>query len=358
MQFAEVIFWTALAIISYVYFGYPLLLLAWTKFGRRPVQKRPYEPTVALVIVMHNESANVHAKLQNCLSLDYPQEKLQIIVSLDAPNDNTEALVREYCDSGVAVICSHTRRGKAAAINRGMTIAKGEVVVFADARQRFERNAIRELVANFADPSVGAVSGELILLDNDGREAANAVGLYWRYEKAIRSMESEIHSVPGASGAIYAIRRSLFEPLAPSTFLDDVMIPMRIVLKGKRAIFDPQARAYDRVIDVPALEYERKIRTLTGNYELLVQMQELLLPWRNPIFLQLLSHKVGRLVVPHCMGALFAANLFLLHGFYFLFFAGQLAWYGLACAGWLLSPRSSGHPAAAPMPFEQPGRHL
>ena len=352
---AQVVFWSALTCIVYVYFGYPLLLMVWRKLGRRPVQKHPYEPTVSLLIVMHNESANVRAKLDNCLDLDYAKKKLQVIVSLDAPTDDTEALVREYADAGVTVAYSQTRRGKAAAINNGMMIARGQIVVFADARQRFESNAIRELVANFADPSVGAVSGELILLDADGREAANAVGLYWRYEKAIRAMESEIHSVPGATGAIYAIRRDLFEPLPPNTVLDDVMIPMRIVLRGKRAVFDPKAWAYDRVTETPEIEYEKKLRTLTGNYELFAQMPRLLLPWRNPIFVQLVSHKAGRLIVPYCLGALLGANLFLLHGFYVLFFAGQLAWYALAFAGWLLASRGQ---APARMAAKEFGRQV
>jgi cellulose synthase/poly-beta-1,6-N-acetylglucosamine synthase-like glycosyltransferase len=345
---AEAIFWAALACIVYVYVGYPLLLVAWRKLARRPVSKRAYEPSVSLVIVMHNESSHVRAKMRNCFDLDYPARKLQIIVSLDAPTDGTAALVREYEPRGVEVVRSLVRLGKAAAINKGLEIARGEIVVFADARQAFERIALRELAANFADDSVGVVSGELVLLDSDGREAANAVGAYWRYEKIIRAMESEIHSVPGASGAIYAIRRRFFEPLPEKTLLDDVVIPMRIVLHGKRAVFDPKARAYDLVTPTPELEYAKKLRTLTGNYELLAEMPDLLIPWRNPIFVQLISHKAGRLFAPYCMGALFVANLFLLNGFYLLFFVGQAAWYGLACAGWLASRTGIGEPPPHP----------
>jgi cellulose synthase/poly-beta-1,6-N-acetylglucosamine synthase-like glycosyltransferase len=355
---ALAIFWIALTCILYVYFGYPIVLLVWSKFGRRPVRKQRWEPPVSLLVVMHNESQNVRGKIENCLELDYPKDKLQIIASLDAPTDDTEALAREYCDAGVEVTCSSVRRGKAAALNNGMKVARGQIVVFADARQRFARNAIRELVSNFADPSVGAVSGELMLMDEQGREASNAVGLYWRYEKALRSMESEIHSVPGASGAIYAIRRELFQPLPVNTFLDDVMIPMRIVLRGKRAVFDSKARAYDCVTQTPGQEYEKKIRTLTGNYELFAEMPQLLVPWRNPIFVQMLSHKAGRLIVPHCLGAMFAANLFLLHGFYLLLFAGQLAWYGLAGLGWLLSERRSQMQPAPAISLQESRRHI
>lgn len=332
---AEAIFWAALAGIAYVYAGYPLLLLAWRKWGRRTVCKRRQEPSVSLVIVMRNERRNVQAKMQNCFDLDYPAGKLQVIVSLDAPTDGTEALVRDYAGKRVEVVSSLAHRGKAEALNSGVAAATGEIVVFADARQRFEKGAVRELAANFADAAVGAVSGELVLLDDRGKESSDAAGLYWRYEKRLRAMESDIHSVPGATGAIYAIRRELFAPLKAGTILDDVVIPMRIALEGKRVIFDPAARAYEVASGSAKSEYRRKTRTLAGNYQLFAQMPELLAPWRNPIFVQLASHKLGRLLVPYCLVALFISNLFLPHGFYLAVLVGQVLWYALAAAGWL-----------------------
>lgn len=342
---AEVIFWTALAGIAYVYAGYPLLLLAWRKWGRRPVRKRRQEPSVSLVIAMRNERKNVQPKMQNCFELDYPPGKLQVIVSLDGPTDGTEALVGDYAARGVEVTCSAVHRGKAEALNSGVAMATGEVLVFADARQQFEKGAVRELVANFADASVGAVSGELVLLDEQGQEASHAAGAYWRYEKKLRAMESDIHSVPGATGAIYAIRRELFRPLPAGTILDDVVIPMRIVLAGKRVIFDPAARAYEVANESTKSEYGRKTRTLAGNYQLFAHMPELLTPWRNPIFVQVVSHKLGRLLVPYCLAALVLSNLFLLHGFYLMVLVGQVLWYALAAGGWLVASREAEGPA-------------
>ena len=336
---ALTVFWLSLGIVVYVYVGYPVLLVLWRRLGARPVRKAPIEPTVTLVIAMHNESRNVAQKMQNCFELNYPAGKLQIIVSLDAPTDGTDSLVREYAAQGVEVLSTTIRRGKASAVNRAVAFAKGEIIVFADARQRFHPNAIRELVANFADDSVGAVSGQLVLLDADGCEASNTLGMYWRYEKKLRAMESEIHSVPGTTGAIYALRRELFAPIPPRTVLDDVQIPMRAVLKGKRVLFEPAAIAYDEVARDANIEYDKKRRTLMGNYELLVEMPELLLPWRNPIFLQLVSHKVGRLLVPYCLIALFLSNMYMLHGYYLAIFACQLMWYVLAFTGWLISNR-------------------
>ena len=336
---AKIIFWTAFAGIVYVYVGYPLLLMLWRGMVRRPIHKQYRELSVSLVIAMHNERKNVKAKIQNCFELDYPADKLQVIVSLDAPTDGTDDLLQDYTDRGVDVVYCPVRRGKAEALNSGLAIARGEIVMFADAEQRLEKSAVRELVANFADESVGAVSGALVLLDADAREATDGVGLYWRYEKRLRSLESEIHSVPGATGAIYAIRRKLFVPLPPGTILDDVVVPMRIVLGGKRAIFDPAARAYGAVTASPDSEYEKKRRTLTGNYQLFTEMPELLVPWQNPIFLQLVSHKVGRLIVPYCLAALFVSNLFLLDGLYRVALFLQVGWYVMACVGWRVSHR-------------------
>jgi cellulose synthase/poly-beta-1,6-N-acetylglucosamine synthase-like glycosyltransferase len=336
---AETLFWTAFACIVYVYIGYPLMLAIWRRLFRRPVHKQYRELSVSLVIAMHNESKNVQNKIQNCLELDYPADKLQIIVSLDAPTDGTDALLRGYADQRVEVVYCPVRRGKAEALNSGLAIAKGEIVMFADTEQRLEKPALRELVANFADESVGAVSGALVLLDASAEEATDGVGLYWRYEKKLRAMESDIHSVPGATGAIYAIRRKLFVPLSPGTILDDVVIPMRIVLGGKRAIFDPAARAYGTVTQSPDGEYEKKKRTLTGNYQLFVEMPELLVPWQNPIFVQMVSHKLGRLIVPYCLAVLFISNLFLLDGLYRIVMVLQVLWYVMACVGWWMAHR-------------------
>lgn len=338
---AAAIFWIALAGVAYVYIGYPLILMAWRRIACRPVHKRPYEPTVSLVIAMHNEAGNVLSKMRNCQELNYPADKLQVIVSLDAPMDSTYELLRDWTSQGLEVVFSPIRKGKAAAVNSGVAAAKGEIVVFGDAAQRLESNAIRELAANFADASVGAVSGALILLDEYGRESNQGAGAYWRYEKGLRAMESDIHSVPGATGAIYAVRRSLFEPLPADTLLDDVVAPLRIVLGGHRSILDPSARAYDTAGENADCEYRRKRRTLTGNYQLLAEMPELLAPWRNPIFVQFVSHKVGRLLVPYCLAALFVSNLFLLHGIYLAALTGQILFYCMAAAGRLFSFRAT-----------------
>jgi cellulose synthase/poly-beta-1,6-N-acetylglucosamine synthase-like glycosyltransferase len=232
--------------------------------------------------------------------------------------------------------------GKAEALNRAVAKATGKILVFADARQLLDRAAVRELVSNFGDLSIGAVTGELMLVDESGKETGDAVGLYWRYEKELRSMESDIHSTMGATGALYAIRRELYRPIPSHTILDDVAIPMNAVLDGKRVVFDRAALAYDYVDYVassPTTEFRRKVRTLTGNFQLLKQMPDLIVPWRNPVFIQFVSHKVGRLLVPYFLIMLFASNLFLEGTAYRAILALQCAWYLLACTGAVLVSR-------------------
>lgn len=339
LNLAKLVFWTSFGFVFYVYAGYPLLLAAWRRAARRPVRKGEWEPRVSIVIAAHNEREVIENKIANCLELDYPRNRLQIIVALDAPTDGTENVVWKYAGRMIDCLYYSPHRGKAAALNQAVAMAEGEILLFADARQRLDRRAVRELVANLRDPSVGAVSGKLILLDEQGREAGDGVGLYWRYEKRLRAMESDVHSMLGATGAIYAIRRELFRPLPEDTILDDVAVPMRIVLAGKRAVFEPAARAYDRVAASPAGEYGRKVRTLMGNYQLLTQFPALLLPWRNPVFWQFASHKVGRLLVPYFLVALFISNIFLRHGIYLFFFACQSGFYLLAFLGHFASNR-------------------
>jgi len=335
------VFWLSFAFVAYVYFGYPVVLMLWRRIAARPVKKEYWEPAVTLVIAAHNERQRIEAKLKNCFALDYPKGKLQILVSLDGPTDGTEYIAHRYVKRGITVLHCRQHRGKAAAINRAMRVARGAVIVFVDARQRLERNAVRELVANFQDPSVGAVSGELIFTGPaaSGSDASSeSIGLYWRYEKGLRHLESDIHSAMGASGALYAIRRELVPTLPEDTILDDVVIPMNAVLIGMRVVFDSAARVYDQLTSCAEEEFARKVRTLMGNYQLISRTPSLLLPWRNPVFVQFISHKVGRLIAPYLLVALFLSNLFLWDEWYYkITMLLQVCWYSLAIAGTLIS---------------------
>jgi poly-beta-1,6-N-acetyl-D-glucosamine synthase len=337
----ELVFWASVAFVLYVYFGYPLIITLWKRIAGKPVHKASYEPMVTLVVVAYNEKANIRKKIENCLSLDYPSDRLEIMVSLDGPTDGTEVLMFKLACQGVQLLYSPKHKGKATAINNAAEKARGEILVFVDARQTLDQHAIRELVANFADPTIGAASGELILVDAQNREASDGVGLYWRYEKFIRARESAVHSVMGVTGAIHAIRKTLFRPLSEGTILDDVAIPMSVVLAGGRVIFDSSARAFDQVASHPEMEYRRKVRTLAGNFQLLAIMPRLLLPWRNPVFFQFYSHKIARLFVPYGLLLMYVSNIFLLRKPYGAFLVLQTIWYALALLGYFTCIQSS-----------------
>jgi biofilm PGA synthesis N-glycosyltransferase PgaC len=301
-------FWVSAAVIAYVYAGYPALLWLWARVHARPLAPaapRQHRPAVSIVVAARNEGERLAARLDNLLQLDYPSARRQIIVVSDGSTDNTLAVLDRYL-SAVDVI-DVPAGGKALALNAGVRRAKHDVLVFADARQMFAADALIELTAPLRDPRIGAVTGELVL---EGESTiADGVGLYWRYEKQIRRHESAVGSMLGATGAIYAMRRSLWRPLPADTILDDVLAPMRAVLAGYRVVFNNRARAFDRPAPDAQAEARRKVRTLAGNYQILWLEPRLLLPWRNPVWLQYVSHKLGRLLVPYALLVLMAASM-------------------------------------------------
>jgi cellulose synthase/poly-beta-1,6-N-acetylglucosamine synthase-like glycosyltransferase len=224
-------------------------------------------------------------------------------------------------------------QGKAAGLNNAIQIAKGEILLFTDARQQIEPAALRMLVENFSDPTVGAASGELMLGDPSVGETGKGMGLYWRIEKKIRELESAASSVAGATGAIYCARRSLVvsAPLPEGTILDDLLLPMQVVRQGSRVIFDSRARAWDSPDLGDGREFSRKVRTLSGNYQLL-QMAPWLLTSEDPIRFEFISHKLSRLAVPFALLALLIASIFLAEPFYRIALGLQLAFYALSVA--------------------------
>jgi cellulose synthase/poly-beta-1,6-N-acetylglucosamine synthase-like glycosyltransferase len=335
------LFWLAAGVVFYSYLGYPALIYVAARLRPAPpAREDDATPTVTVVIAARNEEACLEEKLRSVLALDYPRDRLEILVGSDGSTDRTEAIAGAFAEDGVRLLALQGPRGKAAVLNDAVALARGEILVMTDARQTLADDAVRRLVSCFADPKVGAVSGELHLVSSP-ELPARGVGLYWRYEKAVRQAESRFDSTVGVTGAIYALRRALFKPLDPRTILDDVAVPMEIVMGGYRVLFAPKASAFDRIESDPEREYRRKVRTLAGNYQLLALRPALLDPFRNRLFWQLVSHKLSRLAVPWCLVLLLltSAPLSGMHSFYATAFAAQLALYGLALAGWLNARR-------------------
>ena len=337
------VFWAAVVVIAYAYAGYPIWLWMRAQLRPRPARRGPVQPMISVVMVVRNEEAVLRNKLRNLLELEYPAERCQIVVVSDGSTDGTEFILREQArNPRVHVVFNQLACGKACGLNDGMQLATGDVILFTDARQKIERDAVRLMMESFADAEVGAVSGELMLGDPEVGETGQGMGLYWRIEKRVRELESASGSVVGATGAIYAARRELVAEVPADTILDDVFIPMNVARKGFRVLFDPRAKAWDSASLGTDREFRRKVRTLTGNYQLL-QLAPWLLSGRNPIRFEFVSHKLMRLMVPFALIALLVAPWFLTGPFYEAAFFAQVAFYGLSILGgtkWKLGPVS------------------
>jgi poly-beta-1,6-N-acetyl-D-glucosamine synthase len=330
----KLLFWSSLSLIFFAYAGYPICLYLRARFWARPVRRGSVLPTVTILIAVHDEEIYLPAKLQNLTQLDYPEDRLQIVVVSDGSSDATNKILAAWQNPALSTVILPEQGGKATALNHGLAAAHGEVIAFTDARQTIASGALRSLVANFADPAVGCVSGELII-GQAGAAAAQGVGLYWRMEKKIRHWEGLFGSTVGATGALYAVRKNLISPLPPGTILDDVYIPLQVVRQGLRVVFEPGALAFDPLTPDPKQEFRRKLRTLTGNYQLL-QLTPWILTQSNPLRLQFICHKLLRLLVPFALVGMFVSTLWLRNDIYELALLLQIVFYALA--GLRLSP--------------------
>ncbi len=305
----KLIFWLSVFLVLYAYFLYPLWLFLRSRIRPRSVHREPILPTISIIIAARNEEVRLQEKLNDLRDLDYPAELIETLVVSDGSTDGTNDILLNQTDPRVRSILLPAHFGKAEALNRAIPTVEGEIVVFMDARQRIAGDSVRTLVESFADPAVGCVSGALIL--EGGEETApRGVGSYWEMEKAIRYWESTGGSVVGATGALYAVRRSLLRGLPAQLILDDVLIPMTVARSGARVIFEPRALAWDNLSSSPTQEFHRKVRTLFGNYQIL-RLAPWLLTAANPLRFEFVSHKLSRLAVPFALFGIILASIFL-----------------------------------------------
>lgn len=307
-------FLIAVAITGYILIGYPLLLRFLTWPEQPKVRKDPeYRTTVSVILAVYNGAAFLRSKLDSILSLEYPRELLQILVVSDGSTDASEAIVREYSHRGVElVVCPHA--GKAASLNAAFPLARGEILFLTDVRQILNADVVRQLVANFADPTVGAVSGEMRLFAGDSGEQED-MGLYWRYELWARQRHSRIDSLFNTTGCVYALRRQFSTPPLPAdTLSDDAVLPLRAFFAGQRVIFDPSAIAFDYPA-VAGTEFRRRWRNLAGLWQVHARTRGLFSS-ANRMRLHFLSHKFARLVLPWSLLATFGFTLLLPAGWF------------------------------------------
>jgi cellulose synthase/poly-beta-1,6-N-acetylglucosamine synthase-like glycosyltransferase len=294
-----------IVLVCYILFGYPLVLAAWRGKKAPPVAKDlTHQPGVSVILAIYNGGAFVRAKLDSILAMDYPHDRLQVLVVSDGSTDDTEAIVRGYASQGVQLIVA-PHAGKAPAVNQALARATNEILFFTDVRQPLDPMALKHLAANFADPTVGGVTGELRLTKPGSGEQAD-MDMYWRYEVWARTVHSAIDSIFASTGCIYAMRRSLAAPIPPDTLSDDAILPLRAFLQGYRVVFDPLAIA----TDYPAVsntEFRRRSRNLAGLWQVWVRLP--LFGSRDRMRFHFISHKFSRLALPWVILLVLAASV-------------------------------------------------
>lgn len=334
---AQLIFWLAVAAIVYTYVGYSLFILLLAKLINRPVLRREgHEPTVTFLITAYNEEKNIGRKLENVLSLNYPRDKMDILVASDGSTDRTEEIVGTFARQGVRVLRVEGRVGKTATQNRAVEHARGEVIIFSDATTDYDRNAIRKIVRNYADPAVGAVSGRYEYFNPTGAPIGTGNILFWKYENLIKRSQTRIKTITGCCGCIYSVRRRLYEPLPPD-IISDLVEPLKILEKGYRIVFEPEAVAHEETTERAREEFRMRIRVISRGMYGLLYMKQLFNPLHHGfVSFQLISHKLLRWLVPLSMVLMFTANLALLgRPFYTATFIAQAAFYAMALTGWI-----------------------
>jgi cellulose synthase/poly-beta-1,6-N-acetylglucosamine synthase-like glycosyltransferase len=339
---AGMVVWGAALIVGYVYIGYPLALWIVAQFRDHEVRRGDITPTATLLISVFNEESSIRKKLENSLALSYPKGRLEIVVVSDASTDGTDSIVESFADKGIRLLKLPRRQGKTSCLNAAVKSVGGEIIVFSDANILYQPDAVTRLVRNFADPEVGCVSGDSRYVNFGSSAAHSQENSYWNYERFIRTMESRLGSTVGGDGAIFAIRKELYRPLAPEA-INDLVIPLQIVARGFRAVFEPEAVGFEPSGGNFRVEFRRKRRIVNRSWHGVMNLPEVLDPRRVGLFAwQVWSHKVLRwlmlpLVSAAAAGCFFASSSGLLYKAGFWGFVFSLA---LAAIGALLPDRA------------------
>jgi len=333
-------FWVALVGIAYPYVGYAAVIWLIAKFRQDPYLMSDHLPTVTVLVAAYNEEDVIARKILNSLALDYPKDKLEILVVTDGCTDETDAVIRRYEDQGVRLLSRSQRQGKVNALNAAIPLAQGEIVVCSDANAFFDPQNLKLLVRHFGDPRVALVAGEKRIRE-DGKAVSAGEGLYWRYESFLKRLDSSVSSALGATGEIFAIRRERFEPLPPDAVIEDFVLSMRYVMQGMRVVYEPAAISWEDASPSFREEFKRKVRIIAGGWQSVIWLRQLLSPRYGLVAFQYLSHRVLRwMVVPFLLPLAFLANVMLAGDpFYALLLAVQVLLYGAAVIGYHLQQR-------------------
>jgi cellulose synthase/poly-beta-1,6-N-acetylglucosamine synthase-like glycosyltransferase len=349
----ELIFWSSIAVLMYTYVAFPIVTWIRSRLCHRPWINGDGTPSVSLLIAAHNEEDSIGEKVRNMLALDYPAERLQLVVVSDGSTDRTVDTLRTFSDSRLVVL-DLPRGGKANALNRGEEHCTGEILVFSDANSMFPAGALRAIVRPFADPTVGGVAGDQRYSKDCNHSAADAgERTYWNFDRLMKSWQSRAGSVTSATGAIYAVRRSLFR-MVPEGVTDDFVTSTGVIAQGFRLVFAPEAVAYEPVAASTGIEFGRKVRIITRGLRGVLQMRSLLNPFRFGFYsVQLFSHKLLRRQMVFPLLSLLATSVMLAgtSPLFLLAAVAQITFYGAAGLGCLLHVTAVGRLKPFSIPF-------
>lgn len=339
----NILFWISIIFLFYTYFGYPLLMAFLLMLKKeKPINKADITPQISIVVSAYNEEKNIGAKLNNLTNLDYPKDKIEIVVISDKSSDRTDEIVKGFSDEGVKLVKLHERSGKIAAYRKVLPQLKGEIIVFSDATSIIYPATISKLMRNFNDKSVGCAGGLLIYVNSKDAIVGKGEKKYWSYEKRIRDFEWRISSLPSVSGTLYAIRKELY-PLDMKDYLaDDLIAPFNVVKKGFRTVFEKEAVCRDyTTLDIKE-EMAKRIRITVQNIRGLLEYPGILNPFKYGLFsLLVISHKLFRLLVPVFLLILFVVSVIL--SFYAWFFVPvtlvQIVFYALGLSGYSINKK-------------------
>ena len=330
-------FWFFAVLIFYTLIGFPVAIFLLSRIFSKPVRRDSDGsgelPTVSLIVAAYNEEKVIEARIENALSLNYPRDKLEVLVVSDGSTDQTPLRVEAFAGRGVRSLYNPVRRGKTAALNRTVPASNGEILLFADANTTYNTDAVLNMIRNFTDPAVGAVSGRKLIVKEEGRFASEGETSYWQYESFVKSCESQIGSIATADGEIFAIRRSLFSPLPEDIIHDDMALTLDVIQKGYRVVYEPAAVSSELASKNAQDEYQIKIRLAAGGYQILYRFHALFFPPRNLFAVMFLSHKFLRWAMPLWLIGLFLSNLFLPQTYYRVTLWGQVLFYAVGTAG-------------------------
>src|SRR3989440_324083 len=338
----RVCFWASTSLLFYTYVGYPLLLLTISRLRPRPVRRAEWTPKVTVIITAYNEERDIAAKLENTLVLDYPSDKLEIIVASDCSTDGTDGIVRRYAERGVRLQRQEERLGKTAAQNAAVERARGEIILFSDATTIYSPDVLRLMLPSFADETVGCVAGRLIYVDPTQSGTGRGARSYWGYETFLKQHESSVCSLIGASGCLYAVRRSAYVPMYPEA-CSDFLIATKMVEQGLRAVFEPSAVCTEETNKHARRELSMRVRIITQTFTDLWRHRSMMNPLRSGFYaVELFSHKVLRYLVPFLLLIILISSAALAPRsiFYMLALIAQLCFYAAALASWLLERMS------------------